>query len=268
MECRVLKKKKCEITQHFNSNHKAIDMVGENYTLDYIIAHSDGIVDTVQDGYDNMKGSTGTKSYGNYIKLKHNNNYHTLYAHMKKGLVLKKGDYVKKGDILGYMSDSGNAYGSHLHFEIIENKTQINPLAYLNKDLPKQEILLYALGDIVEINGVYISSENTKKLNPLITRGKITKISSQANNPYLLEDGKIGWVNDKVIIAKIEEEKYLENKKYQGESIVDALKQININSSYNYRKELAQKNNIKNYQGTKEQNIELLGLIKQGKLIY
>ena len=265
MECRVLKQKKCEITQHFNSNHKALDIVGENYTLDYIIAHSDGIVDTIQDGYDNMKGSTGTKSYGNYIKIKHNNNYYTLYAHMEKGLSLKKGDYVKKGDVLGYMSDSGNAYGSHLHFEIIENKTQINPLNYLNNDLPKQEILLYSLGDIVEINGVFVSSESTKKLNPLITRGKITKILPSSNNPYLLEDGKIGWINDNCII---ESTKYLSNYEYKGDSIVDGLKQIGVDSSFNYRSKLASLNNIENYKGEAEQNTYLLILLKLGMLKY
>lgn len=270
MECRVLKNKKCEITQNYSINHKALDIVGENYTLDYITAHSDGIVIIIQDGYENMKGSTGSKAYGNYIKLKHNDDYYTLYAHMKKGLKFKNGDYVTKGTILGYMSDSGNAYGGHLHFEIFNQNNKINPLPYLNKELPTKvkPMLLYKIGDTVKINGVYISSTSTSKLRPLITKGKITKIIENANNPYLLDNGQIGWVNDNVIINKITEERYLSNKTYKGFSIVDALNEINIDSSYKYRSELAKINSIENYKGTKEQNIKLLNLLKEGKLKY
>ena len=59
---------------------------------------------------------------------------------------------------------------------------------------------------------------------------------------------------------------YLENSSYKGNSIVDALKQIGVDSSFEHRKELAERNNITNYRGTPEQNTKLLNLLKQGKL--
>ena len=59
---------------------------------------------------------------------------------------------------------------------------------------------------------------------------------------------------------------YLENSSYKGNSIVDALKQIGVDSSFEHRKILAQRNNISNYTGTPEQNTKLLNLLKQGKL--
>lgn len=267
MDCRVLKKRKCMITQNYTNSHSAIDVVGENYTLDDIIAHSEGIVDTIQDGFGNMKGSVGTLSYGNYIKIKHQNGYYTLYAHLKSGLNLKKNQKVNKGQIIGYMSDSGNAYGKHLHFEVWKENKRINPTEYLNKDLPVEEKLSYKIGDIVTINGVYVSSTSQQKLRPLITEGKITKVIENVRNPYLLENGNIGWVNDDVIISK-KENKYLSNKNYKGNSLVDALNEINVNSSYQYRKKLAQINGINNYQGTSEQNLYLLNLLKQEKLKY
>lgn len=60
---------------------------------------------------------------------------------------------------------------------------------------------------------------------------------------------------------------YLSNKAYKGKSIVEALKEIKVNSSYEYRKKLAAANGIKNYNGTDAQNVKLLNLLKKGKLI-
>ena len=60
---------------------------------------------------------------------------------------------------------------------------------------------------------------------------------------------------------------YLENSSYKGNSIVDALKQIGVDSSFSNRKKIAGRNNIHNYTGTATQNIKLLNLLKKGKLI-
>ena len=54
---------------------------------------------------------------------------------------------------------------------------------------------------------------------------------------------------------------------YNGASITAALKAINVDSSFAYRKKLAAKNNIKNYSGTAAQNTKMLDLLKKGKLI-
>lgn len=134
MDCRVLNNRHCEITQGYSQNHNAVDITGGGYTLDYVVAHSDGRVVFHQDGLGNMKGSTGNASYGNCVKIDHGNGYQTLYAHMKSGLLVKNGDTVKAGQRLGYMSDSGNAYGAHLHFEVWQHGGRIDPTEYLNKD--------------------------------------------------------------------------------------------------------------------------------------
>lgn len=59
----------------------------------------------------------------------------------------------------------------------------------------------YNIGDVVSINGVYKSSVSKRKLKPLITKGTITHIEEKTNNPYLLDNGNIGWVNDDCIIS-------------------------------------------------------------------
>ncbi len=132
---RVLKNKNHHITQGYSNQHLAVDLVGEGSSLDDITAHSDGIVNWCQTGYGNKKGSTGNASYGNCVKIKHNNGYETLYAHMSR-VYVTNGQHVSKGQAIGYMGNSGNAYGSHLHFEVRKNGTRINPTPYLDTDLP------------------------------------------------------------------------------------------------------------------------------------
>ena len=58
-----------------------------------------------------------------------------------------------------------------------------------------------AIGDTVTINGVYTSSMSTNKLNPSVKTGTITKIVNGANNPYLLNNGNIGWINEGCIVS-------------------------------------------------------------------
>ena len=57
------------------------------------------------------------------------------------------------------------------------------------------------VGDVVTINGVYTSSSSDKKLNPAVKTGTITKILTGAKNPYLLNDGNIGWINESCIVG-------------------------------------------------------------------
>lgn len=144
---RALKSGLCEVTQDYKAGvHNGIDIVRQGYQLDYIVAHSDGKIIQAQDGLGNMKG---TNSYGNYVKIDHGNGYCTLYAHMQKGISVKNGQYVKKGQVLGYMGNTGNSYGAHLHFEVWKGGTRINPTEYLEKDLPSKINVIYQTHDKV-----------------------------------------------------------------------------------------------------------------------
>lgn len=144
MKCRVLKSGECEITQNYintkNYKHLAVDIVKSGKELDYITAHSSGTIVFFQDGLGNIPGSSGNTSYGNCVKIDHGNGYATLYAHMKKGLSVKNGQKVKKNQKLGFMSNSGNANGGHLHFEVWKDGVRINPTSYLNSDLVTKEV--------------------------------------------------------------------------------------------------------------------------------
>lgn len=247
MNCRVLEKKECEVTQGYSASHNAIDIVGGGYTLDNVVVHSSGKVIFHQDGYGNAKGSSGNASYGNCVKIDHGNGYATLYAHMQKGLKVSHGAYVEKGQVLGYMSDSGNAYGSHLHFEVWKDGIRINPTEYLDKDLystPKKSLDEIA-NDVIE--GKYGNYPERKER--LEAEGyNYSEVQTRVNEMFAPK------VN------------YLSNKSYTGVSIVDALNQIGVDSSFGYRAKLANANGIANYCGTAEQNTRMLEMLKNGTL--
>lgn len=85
----------------------------------------------------------------------------------------------------------------------------------------------YKVGDVVDINGVYVSSNSTEKLTPAIKKGTITKIVEGARNPYLLDNGNIGWVNDECIV---EPEPIDYQKKYEEEVEKNKLLTITNNN--------------------------------------
>lgn len=58
----------------------------------------------------------------------------------------------------------------------------------------------HQVGETVTINGVYTASNSSKKLTPARNSGIITKIINGAANPYLLDNGNLGWVNDGCIV--------------------------------------------------------------------
>jgi len=76
---------------------------------------------------------------GNCIKIKHNSTYETIYAHMKSfARGMKKGKKVRQGEIIGYVGSTGKSTGPHLHYEVIYQNKQINPM---KMKLPSGKIL-------------------------------------------------------------------------------------------------------------------------------
>ena len=74
-----------------------------------------------------MAGRNG--GYGRYVRIRHNSTYKTAYAHMKaiaKGV--KRGASVRQGQVIGYVGSTGRSTGPHLHYEVILNGKQTNPL--------------------------------------------------------------------------------------------------------------------------------------------
>ena len=100
----------------WGSMHKGIDIAGPSNRN--IVASDNGTVEKV---------SNDANGYGNYIVINHNNGYKTLYAHLASTSV-NVGQTVPKGTEIGVMGTTGRSTGIHLHFEVIKNGSNINPM--------------------------------------------------------------------------------------------------------------------------------------------
>lgn len=135
-QSRILQTQENRITRGFGNGHSGVDLGWQTTQTDGILAHSDGTVTFCQTGYSNDQGAGGNASYGNCVKIKHPNGYSTLYAHLS-AVTVNNGQSVKKGQQIGNMGNTGNSYGSHLHFEVRNTSdTCIDPAPYVSADLP------------------------------------------------------------------------------------------------------------------------------------
>ncbi|MBU6149739.1 MAG: M23 family metallopeptidase, partial [Verrucomicrobia bacterium] len=77
---------------------------------------------------------------GNIVKIRHNNEYSTVYGHLSKfAKGIRPGVKVSQGAPIGYVGQTGHATGPHLHFEVHKNGTKINPMLAANLSSGKLE---------------------------------------------------------------------------------------------------------------------------------
>ena len=101
----------------FNAMHKGVDFAAPRGTP--IIAAGSGVIREA-----GWKGS-----FGRYIRIRHNATYDTAYAHMSRiAPNIRPGSRVKQGEIIGYVGSTGRSTGAHLHYEVMVNNRQVNPM--------------------------------------------------------------------------------------------------------------------------------------------
>lgn len=110
--------------------HRGIDIGTPNNTP--IKASKSGVVfkiHTTCPPYTYQAGCGG--GWGNFVHLKHENGYSSIYAHLSS-VKVQPGVVVKQGDVVGLSGNSGGSKGAHLHFEIWQGSNRINPLPLLS----------------------------------------------------------------------------------------------------------------------------------------
>ncbi len=76
--------------------------------------------------------------YGNFVIIDHGFGYKTRYAHMSS-IFVEEGMKVKRGDFIGKTGNTGKSSGPHLHYEVIYKDNPINPINYVDLDIPVKE---------------------------------------------------------------------------------------------------------------------------------
>lgn len=104
----------------YSRMHKGIDFAAPVGTP--ILAAGTGVVSVVNNHY---------SGYGKYIRIKHNTTYSTVYGHASRfAKGIKPGVKVVQGQVIAYVGTTGITSGPHLHYEVLENGVQINPLKF------------------------------------------------------------------------------------------------------------------------------------------
>ena len=106
-------------TRGASTYHKGVDWATPTGTA--VMASSGGTV---------IRAGWGS-GYGYVVYIRHPDGRETRYAHLSKVLV-KSGETVKQGQKIALSGNTGRSTGPHLHFEILINGSQVNPLQYLN----------------------------------------------------------------------------------------------------------------------------------------
>lgn len=98
--------------------------------VDIAIAVGEPIVATL--GGTSQGPLSDSDGYGNYTVIDHPNGLSSLYAHMQSPTPFRAGDSVAQGEEVGRVGVTGNSQGPHLHFEIHESGTPVDPEPYLS----------------------------------------------------------------------------------------------------------------------------------------
>ena len=100
--------------------HKGVDFAGS--IGDNVVAVAAGVVTWA-----------GERSgFGRLIEINHGDGFVTRYAHNQRTLV-SVGETVKRGEAVALMGSSGRSTGPHVHFEVLRNGRQVNPLSFVGR---------------------------------------------------------------------------------------------------------------------------------------
>lgn len=278
------------ITQKANNEFshkgdKAIDIAGKDTGIDNFKAPFTGVIKKIYaddsavwlESKDKVRYADGTIDYMTVLTL-HDNDISNL----------KVGNVINQGEIYYQEGTRGYTTGNHIHLAVGKGKFAGSGwyqneygIWVINNQYDVHKAL-FLLDTVKIINDGDYSWIKTNVLKEIVNNNEIiytvlkgdnlTKIAKAYNTTVdelvrinNITNKNLIYVGQKLIIKT--NNNYFDRYTGSSLSLVDALKSINVDSSFSYRTRIANTNGIKNYAGTSVQNITLLNLLKKGKLI-
>ena len=141
----------------YTKMHRGLDFAAPKGTP--VFAAGDGVVE--------FSGWNG--SYGKYIRIRHNGNYKTAYAHLMK-TKKRKFQKVSQGEVIGFVGSTGRSTGPHLHYEVLFSGRQVNPMRIKlpsGKNVPKRYLSQYKNHVLNIKSKVYLATLSKENKNSL-----------------------------------------------------------------------------------------------------
>lgn len=148
------------ITSRFNPKrmHPILRIRRPHLGIDYA-APTGTPVQAVADGVVTFVGRKG--GFGNYVEIRHTNNYVTSYGHLYRYAgKTKKGAKVKQGDTIAYVGSTGLSTGPHLDFRIKEGNKFVDFLKMKNRNSALRSIPKEQRKDFEELKTLYLKALN------------------------------------------------------------------------------------------------------------
>lgn len=134
--------------------HAGIDWAGPVGTP--IMAAGSGVIEEAR-----FKGE-----FGNYIRIRHANGYKTAYAHLSRHAPgIGEGARVTQGQVIGFIGSTGLSTGPHLHFEVLVNTQQVDPMTI---PVPKERKLAGKM--LIDFQKERVRIDELMRRNPVSTK--------------------------------------------------------------------------------------------------
>ncbi|MCY8301588.1 phage tail tape measure protein [Bacillus spizizenii] len=230
-----------------------------------------------------------SKTAGNWVVIQQDDGTVAKYMHMQKGLKVSAGDTVKSGQTIGKVGSTGHSTGAHLHLQIEQNGTPIDPQKYMedigtsisdasSAEAERQQAIAQAKSDLVSLQGDIDSvDDQIQELRYEIVQSKLDEFDKRIGD-YDLKIAKnqalaSHYLSDSKEFRKYttEQKKALtEQQKIQNQKVTWIQKEISTNKSLNSAQKAQLKEELKqakidliNYQ---EEVRELQGQLIQSKV--
>jgi murein DD-endopeptidase MepM/ murein hydrolase activator NlpD len=110
----------------------------EHLGVDVAVVRGTPVVATAAGVVREAKRSDLQAGYGNYLEIDHGNGWVTRYAHLEDTQV-RFGARITKGQVIGTVGSSGGSVAPHLHYEILHEGKNVDPVFYMIEGLTSEQ---------------------------------------------------------------------------------------------------------------------------------